>query len=626
MWEENMTSVIVQNPLQHSLGGFLDVFIEPSGDFAQDHRQISFVRNGLRKISCYRRELAEEGFFPSVAIVPFPEKPGCSVMLVCPFYLGVERFFYEMGSRWLFPGRQLPIHSFSYCTFFLSQEKSQKFALCEMQFFCQDGQELEKFLHHFPQMEAELKLGASSLYQGNCILESRGQCSSNKNSLIQERIRLLVQEKPQYFDYDVFAQMQHFFITSKEYFQQMRTASHLSRIICVFYLFRKSLRRSLERGEEERYISLKVSQATIHSPFGVKRVVGIFVGLTMTKTHELFGERHLMQAIREYVPEAKLVEGSQFVYHQEEEKVHILYLEIEKQVEQEDFAEEIRSLRRFLPRALEGQIEKMMPNVFMPRNEEEVMKNIVLLSGQLRYVKDIPQILISFEGQTEQDLVFTVILLRILSEKINPPVRELFSEISSDITFAEDRVKIVGFIRGKYKKEATVFRLKVAKLPFIRRDHSVDLLHARQEVVRQLQRVVGEFRDYNGGMIAKHIENLRAFKEFFPEENEEVLESFFHEISPAEIRGVIDPSLLKILYEFWKEASPRARVALENGSVVYFSPFVHSLEELIKSLGLSSSQMLFFSSQKEGVSYFGFILLGLSQEKAEMFLHSMGCD
>ena len=50
----------------------------------------------------------------------------------------------------------------------------------------------------------------------------------------------------------------------------------------------------------------------------------------------------------------------------------------------------------------------------MPRNEEEVMRNIITLSNQLRLSRDLPQVIINFEEQSSKQLSFTVIWLRVL--------------------------------------------------------------------------------------------------------------------------------------------------------------------------------------------------------------------
>ena len=104
----------------------------------------------------------------------------------------------------------------------------------------------------------------------------------------------------------------------------------------------------------------------------------------------------------------------------------------------------------------------------MPRNEEEVMRNILVLSQQLRFLRDIPQMIISFEEQTDTELSFTVILVRLLHPD-SRPIEELFR-------FSIDRVKVVGQLRRKIPKEAVVMRARIMSEQFMREDYSVDLL------------------------------------------------------------------------------------------------------------------------------------------------------
>ncbi len=616
----------------------LDIEVESSGDLAHDHIAVSMIRNGLKKMHTPGGLLLEEhGDFlesPSVKMVPFSQKIGFSVLLACRFYPGLENFFYEMLSRWLSPGKKMRFHSFSSWTFSFKSNPGHLFGFLEARFFFDDRQECHLASKKFLQIESEIRLGALSVYQGNRVLDRKGYFSSEKNSFIHERISSLMHRRPLEFDYDVFGQMQYFFANGKEEFKELREPQHLSRMVCVFYLFRKMLKSLIEKIPEKRHISFKTSQVRLHSAFGVKKVTGVFVGLNFLKLYEIFEERHLVKAIKEHLPQARIVEGSQFEYVNKQDKIHIFYLEIEKEGESPFSFSEIRHLRKRFPLALENQVEKLMPSVFMPRNEEEVMKNILTLSEQLKYVKDIPQGYISFQEQSDLELTFTVIILRILNPDKEASLQKLFKELPSRFIFIEDRVKKVGILRGKYVKEATVFRLQIAKSFYLRRDHSVNLWKARQDVVKEVQRVIGEFRDYNGGMIANQMENLYGLKKLFPSlgEREELeVENFFHSVFPVETRSVVDPSLLKALYDFWglfleeEQKIKKVDLCLERGNVVLFARFSDSEQKedfmlFIKSLGLSSSQCLVFYSKKQDLSCLGYILLGLPSKSLENLL------
>ena len=81
----------------------------------------------------------------------------------------------------------------------------------------------------------------------------------------------------------------------------------------------------------------------------------------------------------------------------------------------------------------------------MPRNEEEVMRNILILSEQLKLVRDLPQIIVSFDEQTDKYVSFTVILLRIL--KSNPP--------NKTTVYKEENTAHLYFRKSKSSRDVT---------------------------------------------------------------------------------------------------------------------------------------------------------------------------
>ncbi len=610
---------------------FINIVADCLGDSGHRHLIQSIIQKSLRK----KVDLQGPNVFSSLPIVEMEIIPGdfreCSIFLICLRSSGVDKFFNELLSKWLLPGQRLSSHFFIHSSFSISTRPLEKLSFCEMRFLLHSGQELEGVVRNFAQIVPEIKLGASSAYQAHKILEHRGLFSSEKNSLIQDRVASLIQKRPEDFDYDVFGQMQHFFLSSKEGFKKIREHPHLSRIVYVFYLFRKRIKKVTEKIPDKRHVSFKVNHVRLHRSFGMQKVLGIFVGINFLKKHELFEEHHLEKAIQEQLPDALVVEGSLFVYLHKEERIQILYLEIQKEGDCEFSSLDVQLLRKKFPFALENQVEKLMPTLFMPRNEEEVMKNIIRLSQELKYIKDIPQVFISFEEQADIELTFTIVLLRVLLEK-EASIQKLFKKTNHSFCFIEDRVKHVGLIRGKYPKEATVFRLKLPKSFYKRSDHSVDLLKARHAVVESIELAVGEFRDYNGGMISKQSENLKTFKSLLLNSCNEIdSEGFFHSIYPVEMRSLVNPSLLKVLYDEWQKMLTQEdsffdfSVHLEKSGMVLMTRFFNEeikgfLAEGIKELNLSSSQWVVFLSKKGLQYYQGYLLLSTVPAKGAQLL------
>ena len=83
----------------------------------------------------------------------------------------------------------------------------------------------------------------------------------------------------------------------------------------------------------------------------------------------------------------------------------------------------------------------------------------------------------------------------------------------------------------------------------------------RQAVVNELCRVIGEFRDFNGGMISKQNELLCEVKNSLINEgtkyNEILLENFFYSLAPVIMRTILEPHAFKSLFQMLLESQER---------------------------------------------------------------------
>lgn len=632
-----------------STGNFLKVItvFDKSSDSAQSVFHSNLIRSVLRKVlprdvllGISEDERVNTHFWQEVLPVLKAEVWGdtpyyLSLQVICPFQAHAAKFFQEMVSRWLLPGAKLTLESFFSSKFSVPELYEGDLLFADAVVPLQSDKDLERIRRNLLVLENEIFLGLSSYYQAGRILEVKGISSNEKNAIVQETLSLLVQKRSNYFDYDVFSLMQQFFLICREEFKQARECFHLSRIVYTIYLFKKALSSLAEQLPGQRHVSVKVCKLRLHLPFTTKRVLGLFVGVNFLHKNEVFDEHHLMKSIDNYLPGVKLVEDSSFIIPGVDEKVQVVYLEIEKVDGREFRVEDVQVLRQKLPSDLKNHVEKLMPAVFMPRNEEEVMKNILVLSHELRYFRDLPQVIISFEEQADMDLTFTVIFLRLLTDKESMTIEESYRSRGGRFLFAEDRVKRVGMLRGKYPKEATVFRLSLPKDMFLREDHTLDLLKARQEVVFELHQILGEFRDYNGGMIAKQSETLLGLKKQVGEidkKDELLLENFFHALMPMEARNVVAVSSLKSLFLLLQECIKNE--GFEEGQtrdpscycLVAKSREFFSKEEIagcVKRLGLSSCQLITALVHHESYHYFCSLLLVDEQSFCEKWYEAV---
>jgi hypothetical protein len=577
---------------------------------------------------------------PLLTATPCEKTPAnVSFFLISKFRPNAFKFFFEMISHWLVPGKRLNVLLFYAVDFNIPDFCKDSFTLCEVMIHVDNMSDLEILQGNLPIIETEVRLGMQSTYYAQRILEIKGVAGDAKTAMIQECISNLLLRMPKVFENDLLTEMQHVLVICRDEFKAARDCRHLSRIISVHYLFRKSLRESVKTTPSKRHLSLKIFRATIHSSSDNKAVIGVNVGLNFLGDKEVFEERQLLSAIQNYIPNAKAVENSFFANKRGTESICTMYLEIEKVNGEEFSGEEIRLLRRELPTDLRDRIEHLMHPVFMPRNEEEVMRNILALSNQIKYLHDLPQVFISFDEQTHTDVFFTVILLRVMKPG-DLSIQDMFRSTETPMVYIHDRSKTIGFLRKKYTKEATVFGVKLAKNQFLRRDYSIDLNKARQTVVSELVSVVGEMRDFNGGMISKQNEVFCALRDLLcnnPKYNEHLLENFFYSLTPDVMRTVLEPKVLKSLFLLMLETIDHGFFSGENYALKmqvdprYILVMIKSEERSIKeSIGKALSHHDFHASKLASsfvfvyeISYLGYLYLCDEKDQQQAFCHAL---
>ncbi|MEZ5314697.1 MAG: hypothetical protein R3E91_00555 [Chlamydiales bacterium] len=484
---------------------------------------------------------------PMISATQFSQPPfNLSFFLCCHFRPNAFHFFYEMISRWLIPDKRLnPILQFA-ADFSFPHLHDQKYVVGEVMVQIRNLFELRAIQNNLPLLKNEIHLGLKSYYQACRILEMKGLRLDEKNILIQEVITSLIQKRPQDFDYDLLSEMHRFLVISKEGFKKDRSYRHIGRIICVYYLFGRALQLSLETFPERRYISVKLIRAKIR--YG-RPVLGIVIGLSYIHDHEIFESRHILSGIQAIIPTARKVPESYLHHKRQSDQICMAYIEIEK--EDSFFTlEEQKILKIELPQELKNRFESRLNPIFMPQNEEMIIRNILTLSNQLKFVRDLPQVMIEFSQQMEEQLEFLITVVRLVKQD-TLPISDCFKAKHTFLEFIPDRQKIVGTLRKKYHKEASVFRLRISKGDFFRRNHVIDLYKARKKIASELTYLIGEFRDYNGGMISQESELFDRLKRHLGHQTKEeafLLENYFYSLVPSTMRSLLPMKPIKKLF------------------------------------------------------------------------------
>lgn len=424
-------------------------------------------------------------------------------------------------------------------------------------------------------------------------------------------------------------------------FKSIRSITHLSRLVCALFFYKKNVIVAIDQHPSKRHLFVKFFQAHLDFPFGRKKILGIVIAFNVMNPREVFEEQHVLEALRRIIPDVRMVKGSFLESQDKPNQVHTVYLEIERE-DQSDFSiEEIRYFQKTLPNELKGCIEQLVPMTFMRRNEEEVYRTIVTLRDELKSIRDIPQATISFEEQTQFDLFFTVVLLRVVKEK-ETTIHELFTQHFPEIVLIFERIDHVGTLKKVYQKEASVFRLQLSKSAFFRKDRSVNLYKARRKVVSMLVKALGPIRDYNGGLILKQNERLEDFLAAMPKVYDEfLLENFFYSITPIAMQSILPPSLVREWFlafsELFEKEMKRQEPFLlscrhiEEATIVVVrtenSSFREELLSRINRLRIPSLELAFSEIDVHGTFYFGFLyrpsLIGKEKDFCQLVRQTM---
>ena len=583
----------------------------------------AWLKDSLPIFKCSEFEPA-----PSVVTVSFLSKPLHS--------LPTETFLQEMIKRWFIPHSETTVISFEHMLFYFEHYLKESYFIAEAKILIKSAKEHDLIKMNLPILQKEILGGVIYGSYAKSILDTKALPIDRKAFLVRESLLRLIHRFPDEFDNQILRRFAFAQAYTSDEFKDQRSFRHLTRAITSMYLIRSRLERELRILPEKRHMIIRFVQTKLTFAFGQKPVLGIIIGLNFFHQFEFFEERHILLSVQKFFPHMRIVSGSFHRFQASQSPIASIYVELEKEDGSRFFPIEVGTLRDHLTDELSKRIENLVPSLFIVRNEEEIMRNIFLLSQELKKVGDLPQIMISFDQHSQEDLIFTVVLLRIKDQK-SKSIQDLLSDVDPKIRFITDRVQNVRYLDKDHPIEANVFRLQIAKLHiFLRMDFSVNLYLARQEIVTFLNKELGEIRDYNGGMILKQGELLVQFKHLFQDlstRNQELLENFFYSLNPIEAQATIPLNCLSFFFDLFlgladKEFSKKVDYDLdieqtEGGKFAVMrarSPdYRVTLEEGLKKAEIYDRSIVSTTLSFEGSHYLGYYLATPTEEKSQQF-------
>lgn len=505
------------------------------------------------------------------------------------FTFGTGRYLTDMFSRWLIPGKFFSVNTTHSLSFQFVNNEKQVYFFFHLIIEIESQKDIALAKENIPKLLKEIRLTILAVRQARAIIANEKLSLEQKRALLEESLisfsnassknidstifdqmhhfllklsgeqriseikegfSSFLENRPELFNTNLFQEIRHFVLLFKDRFTATRNLRHIGRIITFQHLFRSSILLKKKEIPSERHVFVKLLTTQLSLPKETKPVLGILIGMNLLQDNEIFDHRHIFASLETLITGIVKIKDSFVADKNNLEMTALFYLEIAKRDGSSFTLQERNLLRKRLIRELKGRVESAISPVVMSRNEEEIMRTIVLLSQQLKYVHDIPQAYISFDTQTADHLSFTVIILRLLHPQ-TLSVKELFARSTGSLKLCDLDTKQVGLLRKKHPKEANIFRVELQKTPFLRKDFSLDLFKARMVVSAELSCVLGEIRDFNGGMLIKQQETLKWLKNSLPdlsETNAFLLEDFYYSLSPALMRTILQPALFKELF------------------------------------------------------------------------------
>lgn len=388
------------------------------------------------------------------------------------------------------------------------------------------------------------------------------------------RCAMIHRRWPKIWGIDLIEQLHKFLSISTAEWRIARSAEHLARVVSSAYFLGRQLEWREGQAATARHVRVRVFPGSTTLSSGKKQVLAVFVALNLDPDYEHFGLPHMMRAVAAIIPGAVVVSGSFMSHQRAYHAIRHLYAELEREDGREFTRKEQRLLTQELPRRFLEHVGQLTHAVYMHRNEEEVYRAVMTLSRELRYVRDLPQVVSWFEGQDHQCLTFCIVLVRLVSPQ-SLEAKQLLQSWPAGVQCMVDEVKQIGLLRKRYPKEACVFRLRFFKKAFLRKDYSIDLQQARQFVGHVLSATFGEVRDFNGGLILKRNEIFEDIEQQLTAEEKYhhiLLEKLFFGLKPASMQSCLPAKAVLALFRlalqsYQMKSSPLTRYELVHSEI-----------------------------------------------------------
>jgi oligopeptide transport system substrate-binding protein len=323
-------------------------------------------------------------------------------------------------------------------------------------------------------------------------------------------------------------------------FFSSRSIKHQKKILISLHLIGQQIQQEGNVYQNEVLIKTMVFKEKINYQFTTQSTLGILIGCRYAKKNQNINEQQIISAIHTIKPNINIQQGTYQNVKINAYGDDYFYIEVTN-----DDPDTFQQLKQNLNEVLINHCQELYPKVISLQNDEEIVKNILMLNNEITKINDIPQVIINFFDHHQKKLIFHVTVVKLVTEEL------IEYEKGSDFTLNQVRNQRVGYYKDQ-PKEAYVYNVKLSiKKSYIRSDGTINVSGARKRVCDILDQFLGEFRDYNGGMILRQSEHFNSFRVLL-DQNEtmfpELVEDFFYSITPIENQTTLPLDLLKDMF------------------------------------------------------------------------------
>ncbi len=532
-------------------------FFRITSPFAKSDNHLAENDMQALSIECALEKLLPENFFEDLdktqndylkeerralfeSLLPFVSWSTCtktpcalSVFFIChPTSIKTLAFAKHLLCHSLTPGKALNILSHNALEFIASDLSEDRYIYCEITVEVEFARDLEKIQRKLPLIAAEIRRGITSASCAQQSLEKKEAFLPWKVDLIYDDLYQVHARLPAIFTDELFKTFHHFLLAVPSAFRSIRKARHISRTLCYLFYKCRSIRQMASHLSFPKHVQVKMFPTKLHFPFGTRKVTGIVIALSLLKDRQFFDEALLMDAIQSILPTARLVKNSYFMI--DSVRSIGVYIEIEN-TDGSPISYQMRlRLERLLPSEIRGHIEELIHPIFMPRNDEEIYQSVIKLGGALTAPTSKARVLITYDQQVDDTLVFSVVCVRLIRLDA-PPLSATLTHLQKNFSASFDQVKVIGKLDNTLVKEANIFSLKAPKKKFLRKDGFIDLHKAKNTLFQEIKKDLIDGVDVHAELMESQEHLFESLKMDIPhlsKNQEYILEGLFYSMTP----------------------------------------------------------------------------------------------